>query len=172
MFIFKYLKSIFSFGLKFFILILGILSKIVLSEVLLLESDGIDNLKDQELSSDQTLFEKFKNLPWGLIFYVTLLAVFAYYSYPEGSLYPDDSSMKDFVARLLSEYSITKDDFAAAPDKFKFYFFLEKEAKYWAFKQGLVEGSPECKEFINKFIRDHCQKFPESIRSSIESLLT
>jgi hypothetical protein len=79
--------------------------------------------------------------------------------------------MKSLVEKLLTEYSITQDDFAAAPDKFRFYFFLEKEAKYWAFKQGIVEGSPESKEFINSFIKDHCKKLPENVRTSIESLI-
>jgi hypothetical protein len=75
--------------------------------------------------------------------------------------------MKDFVAKLLTEYSITQDDFAAAPDKFKFYFFLEKEAKYWAFKRGLIEGTPEFKEFINYFIKDHSKKLPENIQTTL-----
>jgi len=38
--------------------------------------------------------------------------------------------MKSFVEKLFTEYSITQDDFAAAPDKFRFYLFLEKEAKF------------------------------------------
>jgi succinate dehydrogenase flavin-adding protein (antitoxin of CptAB toxin-antitoxin module) len=48
---------------------------------------------------------------------------------------------------------------------------LQKEAKYWAFKQGLAEGTPECKEYINQFIRDYSEKLSEDKKSTIKSLL-
>jgi len=56
------------------------------------------------------------------------LSVFAYYSY--SSLYPEDSTIKDLIENLLAEYSVIEENFAVAPDKIKFFFFLEKEAKY------------------------------------------
>ena len=174
MFLFKYSNSIISFGLKFLILISGLLLKLFFSDVIFADEGNILNYsKDQDSDSDQSLSNKIKNLPWGLILYIGLLSVFAYYSY--SSLYPEDSTIKNLIENLAAEYSAEceeiKKNFATAPDTFKFFLFLEKEAKYWAFKQGLTEGTPECKEFINKFIRDHSEKLSEDVKSTIVSLL-
>jgi hypothetical protein len=63
MFIVKYTKSIFSFGLSFLFLISGIVLKFFLNDIIALESDNLDNLMDQETSSDKTLLGKVKSLP-------------------------------------------------------------------------------------------------------------
>jgi hypothetical protein len=56
------------------------------------------------------------------------LSVFAYYSY--SSLYPEDSTIQNLIEKLLAEYAEIEENFAVNPDIFKFFLFMEKEAKY------------------------------------------
>jgi hypothetical protein len=64
MFLIKYSNSIISFGLKFLILISGLLLKLFFSDVILADDGNILNdSNDQNYDSDQSLSNKIKNLP-------------------------------------------------------------------------------------------------------------
>jgi len=167
---FKYSKSIFSFSLNFLILISGVLIKFLFSDVVALESDSSVNLDsnlDNSDNSDQSFKDKVKNLPWKWIFLITVITIGSglyFYFNPEQPInfinLPTNEELREFYMNIQGEYLITKGDFAAAPQWVRYYFFFEKQAKLMAFKSGLVEGSPEFKDFVLKSINDHMALLP------------
>jgi len=166
---FKFSNSIYSFGLKFFLLILGILSKFFFLDVLLLDSGDSLNLEGSDQSSDQNLKDKIKGLPWRWILLwtgITLGSYLFFYFSAEQIItnIPDDATLKAFFMNLQPEYNINQDDFAAAPKWVRYYFFFEKHARFAAVNKGLIEGNPEYKEFILRYINENMSKLPSSIK--------
>lgn len=129
---------------KLIIILLSLLINILLSDTLYFESENNLNSNfntdsQESYQENKTLYEKFKNFPWAWIGVFTFLILIYYYT----EQLPETADIKYYLPVTDGSYTLQT-----------LTIFVEA-GKSLAIKKGLIEGSPEFEDFLEKFVVDN-----------------